>query len=276
MSGSQPIRVLVIQHDPVVQAGLSVALGRCEDLTLVDPEVWRTSSESADVVVADYRGGMELMSGAVARNKDDAAYKVLIVTTNEHEPDVRRALKLGVQGYLVAGGSLDALLASVREVHLGRLCLDPDVAQRLAQSLYIERLTPREEAVLGHVAAGRCNKEIATQLDIAVGTVKSHLRTIYAKLEVGSRTQAAAAASSRGLLRPEVSGRPRADWPGTDALTHTPGSPHVGASELRSVHRAPLPVLHQSVGATPPRHGHWSPALSRTWAARQSDFGEAE
>lgn len=119
----------------------------------------------------------------------------------DREWEIRRALEHGVRGYLLVGCALDELAVGVRAVHRGARHLSTEVAARLAESVALEPLTAREEQVLRLVAEGLCNKAIGRKLGIAVGTVKSHLKSAFDKLDVESRTQAVAAVERRGLLR---------------------------------------------------------------------------
>ena len=113
-----------------------------------------------------------------------------------------------MRGYLLVGCSLDDLAAGVRAVHRGARHLSPQVAARLAESISIEPLTAREEEVLRLVVEGLCNKAIGRRLGIAVGTVKSHLKSTFDKLNVESRTQAVAVVERRGLLRQSLEDGP--------------------------------------------------------------------
>jgi DNA-binding NarL/FixJ family response regulator len=235
------VRVAVTHDDPVSQAGLVVALGRIEGLRACEAEGRAALASDADVVVADLPRGLAHLAAIDERCSQALAPNVLIVTSDDRESAVNDALRRGARGYMLAGGSVADLAHAVREVHAGRVHLDPRVAQRVAEGLYRESLTAREVDVLRGVVAGRCNKEIATRLDVAVGTVKSHLRAIFGKLEVGSRTQAIAAAAQRGLL-------------GVEPVDMPCGRPAPG---LRAT-------------------GGWDHHLARAWAARQRDLADAD
>jgi DNA-binding NarL/FixJ family response regulator len=197
MTAQSPIRILVSHADPLAQAGLSSALRAWPDFEVV-LEAPLESHAGVDVVAADFEGGIDYLG--LTRGAARPA-RVLIVTTNDRECDIRRALKQGARGYLLQGCSLDELAHAVRETFSGNVHLGASIAQRLAESIYGDALTAREEEVLRHVVEGLCNKEIANRLDLAVGTVKSHLRAVYAKLDVKSRTHAVAVAGRRGLLQ---------------------------------------------------------------------------
>jgi len=95
----------------------------------------------------------------------------------------------------------EELVSAVRSVHQGGCHLSPSIAAKLAQSLTAEPLTAREEEVLALVTEGLCNKRVAKRLDIGVGTVKTHLRAAFDKLQVRSRAQAVVTAKRRGILR---------------------------------------------------------------------------
>ena len=200
MSLSNPIRILVLHRDPVAEAGLSVAFNNRSDFEVHaarDPERLST----VDVVVADYSQGVACAAQFTGRGALGGAPKVVVVAGIDREWEIRCALELGVRGYLLIGCSLEELLEGVRAVHRGTRYLSPQVAARLAESISLEALTLREEQVLRLVVEGLCNKAIGRQLGIAVGTVKSHLKSTFDKLNVESRTQAVAVVERRGLLR---------------------------------------------------------------------------
>ena len=235
MSTAHRIRVLVQHCDPVAQAGLSATFSRYADLEVQSPVAETGDTPSlpgtpgrclADVVVADYSQGVALaLQGG--RSPDRGNWpKIVIVAGNDRECEIRSALQRGVHGYLLAGCELDELVAGVRAVFRGARHLSSQVAARLAESISVEALTAREEQVLRLVVDGLCNKAIGRRLGIAVGTVKSHLKSTFDKLSVESRTQAVAAVERRGLLR-DMPALPAADERhgfARPALWHVSGS----------------------------------------------------
>jgi DNA-binding NarL/FixJ family response regulator len=122
---------------------------------------------------------------------------------HHREQEVRRALEAGVQGYVLLGCSTIEMVEAVRVVGRGSKYLCLQVAQRMADSLTRENLTERELDVLALLSAGCSNKVIARDLDIAVGTVKAHVKGIMGKLAASSRTQAVTVAAERGLVSVE-------------------------------------------------------------------------
>ena len=205
MSSSDQIKVLVIHDDPLARTGLVAALGTYTDILPVSSETDRIRGSECepifvDVLVADYSNGIDLAERFTRQSAARARPKILIVTANDSEWDIRNAMERGIAGYLLAGCPLEHLAVGVRALHRGSRYFSPGVTQRLAESLSTEPLTSREEAVLEFVVDGLCNKAIALRLGVAVGTVKTHLRTIFDKLDVESRTQAVILVAKRGLL----------------------------------------------------------------------------
>lgn len=179
------IAVRVVHADPIARAGLALACGSQPDLQVCDG-----TDLNPNVVVADYPNGLSLA----------ARHHVLVVGGTDREWDIRRALERGVRGYLVGGCTLDDVVEAVRVVHRGTRFLSAVAAARLADSVYREPLTAREAEILKLVSTGLPNKSIASRLGIAAGTVKSHLKSTFGKLEVHNRTQAAALVEQHGLL----------------------------------------------------------------------------
>ncbi len=151
-------------------------------------------------MVYGYSQGVALAETFAGRSSRTMGPKVVVIAGIDREWEIRSALERGVRGYLLVGCSLEELVEGVRVVHRGARYLSPQVATRLAESISLEPLTSREEEVLRLVVEGLCNKAVARQLGIAVGTVKSHLKSAFDKLRVESRTQAIAMVDRRGLL----------------------------------------------------------------------------
>jgi len=209
MSPSLCIKVRILHDDPIARAGLAAALSRYSDLEIDDacqtacsaPVHCLPAKRWSDVVVADYPNGIAVAAEVAREPHRSGAPKVMIVAAIDREWEIRDALSRGVRGYVLMGCALDELASGVRAVHRGERHLGAQIAARLAESLTVEPLTAREQEVLSLVVSGLCNKAISTMLGIAVGTVKSHLKSTFGKLNVRSRTQAVAAVERRGLLR---------------------------------------------------------------------------
>lgn len=206
MNYLQPRRstVLVMHPDPIFSAGLVTALRQAATLEVVvhEGDGLGPGESRVDVVITDYDAAMRLVEDPVARESRAVpeTARILAVTSNCREADIRRAIQAGVHGYLLIGGPLTELIESVNVVAGGARYLSLSVAQRMADSLTRATLTSREVEVLRLVALGQPNKVIARQLRIELGTVKSHISAIMAKLDASSRTHAARIAASRGLV----------------------------------------------------------------------------
>ena len=199
--------VLVMHADPILSAGVVAALRQHPTLEVLVHGVDSLDPQSPpiDVVIADYGSAIRLTEAA----ERDAhglprETRILALTPNGREVDIRRAIEAGVHGYLLVGGPLNELLDGVTMLAGGSRYMSLSVAQRMADSLTRAALTSRETEVLRLVAAGQPNKTIARQLKIELGTVKSHISAIMAKLGASSRTQAARIAAARGLVEDPV------------------------------------------------------------------------
>ena len=131
--------------------------------------------------------------------------RILILTANDREADIRRAIEAGIHGYILLGGPLDELIDAATAVANGLRYVSRSVAQRMADSLARTSLTLRETEVLSLAAGGESNKAIARDLAIKAGTVKSHMTAIMSKLGASSRTHAVSIAAARGLVEQRAS-----------------------------------------------------------------------
>jgi|tagenome__1003787_1003787.scaffolds.fasta_scaffold20875508_1 DNA-binding NarL/FixJ family response regulator len=198
--------ILVIHPDPIVCAGIVAALRpnpRFEVL-IHGVDALGTDALHFDVIIADYRNALRLTDARARSALRVGEPRILALTSDDREADIRRAIEAGVYGYLLVGGALDELVDGVTAVANGLRYMSMSVAQRMADSLTRASLTSREIEVLQLVATGQPNKSIARQLGIELGTVKSHVSAIMAKLGASSRTHASRIAAARGLVEEDV------------------------------------------------------------------------
>ena len=163
-------------------------------------EVWR--KRRPDVVLLDLR--MPEMDGLQAIEEirhEDASARIVVLTAFETDNEVARAVKAGAMGYVLKDATREELLDCIRKVSMGKASISPLMAAKLAEDMGRETLSRRELEVLMLLAQGKSNRRIGAILCIGENTVKSHLRRIFAKLNVLSRTEAIAAATWRGLVR---------------------------------------------------------------------------
>lgn len=226
MTTSNRVNVLITHGDPLIQIGLEGALRSCDDFHVTSVRDSRRPAggvelTSTDVVVADLDIGLKLAVGGRG-----GTCRVLIVTHDVSEVVVRGAVEAGVRGYLLLGSTLESLAQAVRCVARGGTAIDPRAVTKMLDSLNGDKLTDREVDVLRLVMLGRSNKAVATQLGIAVGTAKCHVKQLLSKLNARSRTEVASIALRRGLVAPDgpASGAPVAS---TALLPNQAYSPRV-------------------------------------------------
>jgi DNA-binding NarL/FixJ family response regulator len=202
------IRILVADDHTVVREGLVSLVKRKSDMVVVAEasngreavDLWK--EHRPDVTVLDLR--MPELDGVGAikeiRELDENAH-IVVLTTYDGDEDIYRAIKAGAKAYLLKDTARDALVDCVRRVHAGETYLPPPLAAKLAERVSGTGLSAREMEVLQRMGAGKSNKEIGAELFISEGTVKSHVKGIFTKLDVVSRTEAIATATRRGLIQ---------------------------------------------------------------------------
>jgi len=202
------IRVLIADDHVTVREGLAAIIGRQPDMEvageaangLAAVNLWR--ERRPDVTLMDLR--MPVMDGAVAIGeirRIEPSARIIVLTTFDTDNDISRAIRAGAKGYLLKDAQREDLLDCIRRVYSGETCIPPALVAKLAAGMSTESLTARELDVVKMLAAGKSNKEIALRLSITETTVKSHLRKIFTKLGVLSRTEAVTVASRRGLVQ---------------------------------------------------------------------------
>lgn len=206
------ISVLVADDDEMVRDGFVAILGAQSDIEVVgsaDDGVTALQESRAhrpDVVVMDVR--MPRLDGIEATRRllvEPDAPKILVVTTFEHDSYVYDALVAGAHGFLLKRSGAQQLVSAVRALARMDVVLFPEsirelVEARTTRDRKLPRLTEREQEVLRLLARGMTNAEIAAELFLGVQTVKSHVTTLLAKLQVRDRTQAVIAAYESGFV----------------------------------------------------------------------------
>jgi two-component system NarL family response regulator len=205
---SNPIRILVVEDHHVVRQGLVALLSVVDDLEVVAQAadgaeaLEKFATHQPDVTLVDLR--LPRLSGVEVIQRVRAGHpnaRFIVLTTYDGDEDIFRALQAGARAYLLKGMTADTLVSTIRSVHAGKSHIPPVIAQRLAERMSTEQLTPREQDVLEQIVRGKSNKEIGTALDISEATVKTHINNLLGKLGVEDRTQAVTAAVQRGLVQ---------------------------------------------------------------------------
>ena len=208
MKSGRKIRLLLVDDHFIVRMGLAGSLNQEPDMQVI--------AEAADAAEAlalftKHLPDVTLMDGrlpdlhgteAIARIRITAPEAhVILLSIDETEEDIARALAAGVQGYLPKSIARAELLAAIRAVHRGETYFPEAIAQRIVARDERTALSERELEVLRLVAQGLANKQIAAALGIAEITAKIHVSRILEKLGAPDRTRATTIAIERGLIR---------------------------------------------------------------------------
>ncbi|MEU5199524.1 response regulator transcription factor [Streptomyces scabiei] len=223
-----PVRLLLCDDHAVVRAGLRALLSSADGIEVVgeagtgEEALALAARLRPDVVLMDLQlgdgvDGVTATRRLTARPADAEGHgaeghgteghgapapRVLVLTMFDTDADISRAIEAGATGYLLKAERPEELFAAIRDAASGRTALSAPVADRLMAQLRSPRpaLSEREHEILGQLARGLGNREIARALFISEATVKTHLGRIYAKLGVETRAGAVAVAKERRLL----------------------------------------------------------------------------
>ncbi len=222
---TEPIRVLVVDDDPLVRAALAMVLGGSGDCTLVgeaadgDEVPAAVAAHAPDVVLMDIR--MPHVDGLTATERlraHPAGPEVIVLTTFDADASVLRALRAGASGFLLKDTPPAAIVDAVRRVAAGEPMLSPTVTRQLmahvadadgattgpddrrtAALALLDRLSERERDVALAVGRGLSNAQIAAEAYLSVATVKAHVSRLLTKLEAANRVQVALVVHDAGL-----------------------------------------------------------------------------
>ena len=208
------IKVLIVDDHEMVRLGISTYLGVQDDLEVVDQAVnVREGVEKAlalrpDAILMDLV--MPEMDGIEATKTILKAWpqaKIIILTSFIDDEKVYPAIEAGAASYILKTSTAEEIANTIRKTTAGQSVLEPEVTNKMmnrmthqAETKLYEDLTNREREVLGLIAKGRSNQEIADELFITLKTVKTHVSNILAKLQVDDRTQAAIYAIKHQLV----------------------------------------------------------------------------
>ena len=207
MSSRSRICVLIGDDHTVVRDGLAAILGLQPDMKVVaeasngEEACALFEKHKPDIMLLDLRmpkkDGLETVKTIRAKRPDA---RIIILTTYGGDEDIFRSLKAGAKGYLLKDAPRQQILEAIRTVHAGCQYIPANIASKAAEHALKPQVTTREVEVLRHMARGASNKEIGAALFVSEGTVKTHVKSILAKLEAVSRTEAVTIAARRGMI----------------------------------------------------------------------------
>jgi two-component system, NarL family, response regulator LiaR len=214
------IRVLIADDQVIVCEGLKVVLNATGSIQVVDTvydgaaAVESTERLRPNLVLMDLK--MPIMNGVRATQIIRERFPeipVLVLTTYDEDEWVIDAIRAGASGYLLKDSTRDDLIAAVEGIVAGKTHIDPAVAGKVFQfvrsgsvqnTAALDVLNERERSILRLMASGLTNAAIAERLNLAEGTVRNHITTIFVKLDVTDRAQATALAWRYGLMKSDV------------------------------------------------------------------------
>jgi DNA-binding NarL/FixJ family response regulator len=215
------IRVLIVDDDALVRAGLSMMLAGSEDVRVVAEAADGGQVAAAvdayrpDVVLMDIRmPGVDGLTATEDLCRRAGAPHVIVLTTFDADDHVLRALRAGAAGFLLKDTPPQEIVRAIRLVAAGEAMLSPAVTRRLIQHVAddgaagrsaqarerLDRLTDREREVAVAIGQGKSNAEIAAELYMSVATVKAHVSRLLQKLELDNRVQIALLAHDAGVV----------------------------------------------------------------------------
>jgi DNA-binding NarL/FixJ family response regulator len=206
---------MIVDDHNVVRDGISALIEGQDDLTVVgrasdgQEAVDRAPAIKPEVILMDLR--MPRMDGVEAMRRIRAelpAIHFIVLTTFDTDSYIFEAIEAGARGFLLKDASREELFKAIRAVHAGESLIEPSVATRVLDRMArLERgetsgptLSERELQVLGELAQGKANKEIAASLDLSESTVKTYVARIFTKLDASGRTEAVTKALQQGLI----------------------------------------------------------------------------
>ena len=208
MTTTARIRVLSVDDHPLLREGIAAIINNQADMLLVadassgSEALQKFREHQPDVTLMDLRlpdiSGIDAM---IAIRSEFADARIIMLTTFEGDVEIQRALEAGARGYMLKSMPPRELVEVIRQVYAGKKRVPSEVASYLAEHMSDEALTAREIDVLGHVAGGNRNRDIAERLHISEETVKVHVKHIMEKLGASDRTQAVAIAVRRGIIQ---------------------------------------------------------------------------
>jgi DNA-binding NarL/FixJ family response regulator len=202
------IRVFCVDDHPLLREGISAVINNQPDMQMVAEAcnareaIEQFRKHKPDVTLMDLRlPGMSGIDAMIAIRTEFPEARIIILTTFEGDVEIQRALEAGARAYMLKSMPPKDMIDTIRQVHLGKKRVPPEIASHLAEHYSDEALTTREVEVLSQVAGGNRNRDIADKLFITEETVKVHIKHIMEKLGASDRTQAVAIGVRRGIIQ---------------------------------------------------------------------------
>lgn len=203
------IRILTVDDHPLICTGIEALIAAHPGMEMVATAasgaeaVRQFRAHRPDVTLMDlHLPQMSGLDAIVAIRKEFPDARIIVLTTDAGDVQVRRALQAGAHGYVLKSALHRELIDGIRAVHAGRKCLSPEVMFEMAEHMLDDAPTPEELRVLRLVAQGLANKEIAARICVSEATVKGHVASLLSKLGANDRTHAVVIGVKRGMIEP--------------------------------------------------------------------------
>jgi DNA-binding NarL/FixJ family response regulator len=207
MTASSRIKVMIVDDHPLVRVGMATVVNQQPDMSIAaeaegGPRVLELFREHRpDVVLMDLR--LRGDSGARLTTAIRAEFplaRVLVISNYDGDEDIHQALAAGAMGYLFKSVVEDELVDAIREINSGRRYLPKGVAARLDENKSGAHLTRREDEILDLLGKGLGNRELGQVLGVSEDTIKTHLKSLFRKLDVSDRAEAVREGLRRGFI----------------------------------------------------------------------------
>jgi DNA-binding NarL/FixJ family response regulator len=208
LSECPSIRIFCVDDHPLLRKGIcSVITSQPDMLLIAEASNGREAIDlfrkhRPDVTLMDLRlPGMSGVDAMIAIRGEFPDARIIILTTFEGDVEIQRALEAGARAYMLKTMPPEDMIQTIHEVHAGKKSVPPEIAAHLAEHYSDDALTDREIDVLGQIAGGNRNRDIAEKLFISEHTVKIHIKHIMEKLGASDRTEAVAIGVRRGIIQ---------------------------------------------------------------------------
>lgn len=207
------IRIVIVEDNPYMREGWEAFIDLENDMCVVGSfesveDAWDSNKlQSCDIVIMDIDlPGITGIEGVKKLKREGLKAEVIMATIFDDDENIFNAVKVGAVGYLLKKTSPEDLILAIRQANEGGSPMTPNIARKVIQTFHIktlpkeEELTDRELEILQELATGRSYAEIGKKVFLSVDGVRYHIRGIYKKLEVHSRSEAVSKGLNRNLI----------------------------------------------------------------------------
>ncbi|MEP1150595.1 MAG: response regulator transcription factor [Balneola sp.] len=207
------IKVGIIEDNPYMREGWEAFIDAERDMCIIGSfesfeDAWKSNElKKCDLIIMDIElPGISGIEGVKKLKSEGYSAEMIMATVFDDDENIFNAVKAGAIGYLLKKTSPEDLILAIRQAYEGGSPMTPNIARRIISTLHVkklskeDRLSEREQEILQELATGRSYAEIGKKVFLSVDGVRHHIRSIYKKLEVHSRSEAVSKAINRNLI----------------------------------------------------------------------------